>query len=116
MHTAGQRQENAAPLSMNTAESNAVFFLRPPRGFFAACLSFVLFLFGAPSSSYSAESFATWNDGFFHSFSVSDGLSQSSGQDILQDSAGRLWIGTQDGLNRITGAGFRVYRKEEGNP
>ncbi len=116
MHTAGQRQENAAPLSMNTAESNAVFSLRPPRGFFAACLSFVLFLFGAPSSSYSAESFATWNDGFFHSFSVADGLSQSSGQDILQDSLGRLWIGTQDGLNRFTGAGFRVYRKEEGNP
>lgn len=68
------------------------------------------------SSSASARIFATENDGFFRSFSVSDGLSQSTGQDILQDSLGHLWIGTQDGLNRLTGNGFRVYRREEGNP
>jgi len=59
--------------------------------------------------------FVTENDGFFHSFGVSDGLSQSTGQDILQDSFGRLWVGTQDGLNRYQGNGFRVYRRDDSN-
>jgi diguanylate cyclase (GGDEF)-like protein len=57
--------------------------------------------------------FVTENDGFFHSFGVPDGLSQSTGQDILQDSFGRLWVGTQDGLDRHLGNGFRVYRRDD---
>ena len=73
----------------------------------------LLVLSGSPVRG---ETFATENDGVFVSFSVADGLSQSTGQDILQDSFGHLWIGTQDGLNRLTGNGFRVYRREEGNP
>ena len=86
---------------------------------FFPALAVLLFPLLAPlplPSSASAWTFATENDGFFRSFSVSDGLSQSTGQDILQDSFGHLWIGTQDGLNRLTGNGFRVYRREEGNP
>ena len=62
------------------------------------------------------ETFATENDGVFVSFSVADGLSQSTGQDVLQDASGHLWVGTQDGLNLFTGNGFRVFRRDPEDP
>lgn len=47
--------------------------------------------------------------------SVSDGLSDSSVSCLFQDSQGRLWIGTWDGLNLYTGTTCRKFRYIPGN-
>jgi PAS domain S-box-containing protein len=46
----------------------------------------------------------------FVRLSIQDGLSQGSGQAIIQDRRGFIWIGTEDGLNRYDGYRFRVFR------
>lgn len=43
------------------------------------------------------------------SYSVVDGLSQTSINAIYQDSKGYLWIGTQGGLNRYDGYKFKTF-------
>jgi signal transduction histidine kinase/ligand-binding sensor domain-containing protein len=48
----------------------------------------------------------------FHNYSPVDGLSQATGVTITQDRAGFLWIGTQDGLNRFDGHGFKIYKHD----
>ncbi len=45
-----------------------------------------------------------------------EGLSSNWVQAILQDHQGFLWFGTQDGLNRYDGAGFKVYRHDPHDP
>ena len=39
----------------------------------------------------------------FRTLSVDDGLSQSTVLAMAQDPLGRIWMGTQDGLNRYDG-------------
>ncbi len=51
----------------------------------------------------------------FEHISLEQGLSQSVINVIFQDSMGFLWIGTEDGLNRYDGYGFKVYKPEEEN-
>jgi signal transduction histidine kinase/ligand-binding sensor domain-containing protein/DNA-binding response OmpR family regulator len=45
----------------------------------------------------------------FHHLETSDGLSNNSVRTIMKDSYGFLWIGTESGLNRYDGYGFKVY-------
>ena len=52
----------------------------------------------------------------FERLSLEEGLSQSVVHAILQDQAGFLWIGTDDGLNRYDGYEFKVYKPETNNP
>ncbi|MBN4065783.1 SpoIIE family protein phosphatase [Candidatus Amoebophilus asiaticus] len=52
----------------------------------------------------------------FEHFTLSEGLSQSTVNCILQDSKGFLWIGTQDGLNKYDGYGFTVYKPDPEDP
>ena len=52
----------------------------------------------------------------FRTLSVNDGLSQSTVLAIAQDPLGRIWMGTQDGLNCYDGYSFRVYRHVEEDP
>jgi hypothetical protein len=52
----------------------------------------------------------------FERVSIEHGLSQSCVQCILQDSSGFMWFGTENGLNRYDGYGFKVYWYELGNP
>lgn len=51
----------------------------------------------------------------FERITHAQGLSQLTGNAILQDSHGFLWIGTNDGLNRFDGYNFRVFRKIHGD-
>lgn len=46
----------------------------------------------------------------FDSYSVNEGLSQSSVSDIIQDNQGFMWIATLDGVNRFDGYVFNEYR------
>jgi len=46
----------------------------------------------------------------FEHISVNEGLSQSSGRVLFQDSKGFIWCGTQDGLNKFDGYQFKTYR------
>jgi ligand-binding sensor domain-containing protein len=49
----------------------------------------------------------------FENYSSEQGLSQNSGYALTQDKQGFIWIGTQDGLNRFDGNGFKVFRNEQ---
>ena len=54
----------------------------------------------------------TGKDLRFENISVNDGLSQSTGRVVIQDSKGFIWIGTQDGLNKFDGRSFMVYNND----
>lgn len=43
---------------------------------------------------------------------VAEGLPSSAAYKVLQDHEGFMWIGTQDGLARYDGVGFRVFRHD----
>lgn len=50
----------------------------------------------------------------FHHLTTEDGLSNSTVSAILKDSYGFLWVGTESGLNRYDGYGFKIYTTEPG--
>ena len=52
----------------------------------------------------------------FRTYSNSEGLSQPTALAMAQDNAGFLWVGTQDGLNRFDGYGFKVYKHDRSDP
>ncbi|MBB3188470.1 hybrid sensor histidine kinase/response regulator [Microbacter margulisiae] len=52
----------------------------------------------------------------FHHLQTDDGLSNSHVNAILKDSYGFLWIGTESGLDRYDGYGFKVYTNRPNTP
>lgn len=52
----------------------------------------------------------------FRHLSVNEGLSQSAVFCVTQDSAGYIWVGTADGLNRYNGYEFIHFRNRPGDP
>ncbi len=49
----------------------------------------------------------------FEHLSMKDGLSMNPVMDIIQDSKGFLWFGTQDGLNKYDGYSFKVFKTSD---
>ena len=52
----------------------------------------------------------------FHHITSTDGLSHPIVNDILQDSTGFMWFGTQNGLNRYDGYEMTTYRTRSEDP
>ncbi|NCT68680.1 MAG: response regulator [Rhodanobacteraceae bacterium] len=52
----------------------------------------------------------------FMRLGVEDGLPSSVTYKVTQDQDGFLWFGTQDGLARYDGVGFRVFRHDPADP
>ncbi|HAN00199.1 MAG TPA: hybrid sensor histidine kinase/response regulator [Marinilabiliales bacterium] len=52
----------------------------------------------------------------FHHLKTENGLSNNSVKTFLKDSYGFLWIGTESGLNRYDGYGFKVYSSQPEMP
>lgn len=52
----------------------------------------------------------------FDHLGLEQGLSQNSVHVIFQDSAGFLWFGTEDGLNRYDGYTFKTFKPEPDSP
>jgi len=51
-----------------------------------------------------------YRDGVFRAFSAADGLTNAFVRSVEQDSKGQIWIGTDDGLFRLSGGTVRAYR------
>ncbi len=51
----------------------------------------------------------------FERISVENGLSQNTVYTILRDHKGFMWFGTEDGLNRFDGYGFKVFTNDVGD-
>ena len=49
---------------------------------------------------------------YFRNLGLTEGLSHSTVNVIMQDKIGFLWFGTKDGLNRFDGVNFRIFKKE----
>lgn len=47
----------------------------------------------------------------FKALTISEGLSQNTVVDIVQDSLGFMWFATKDGLNRYDGNNFKIFNK-----
>jgi diguanylate cyclase (GGDEF)-like protein len=53
---------------------------------------------------------------YFEHLGVRDGLSQSSGNVVYQDTQGFIWIGTESGLNRYDGQEIQRYQHRRDDP
>lgn len=51
----------------------------------------------------------------FESIGLDEGLSQGKINSLIQDAAGFIWIGTDDGLNRYNGYEFEIFRHQTKN-
>jgi signal transduction histidine kinase/ligand-binding sensor domain-containing protein len=51
----------------------------------------------------------------FSHLTTDDGLPENTGQAILQDNQGFIWIGTQNGLARFDGFNFTVFKHQNGD-
>ncbi len=51
---------------------------------------------------------------YFDNYSVKEGLSQSKVYDLIQDSAGFIWLGTASGVSIFDGKTFRNYTADDG--
>ena len=73
-----------------------------------ACLALLATLGPRPAAALPAAPAAALD---LQHYGLDDGLSQNAVTAMVQDPRGFLWWGTQDGLNRFDGQGFRVLRE-----
>ena len=84
-------------------DSNFIFKNKPAPGKRISTIYCLVLLAAAvvhPLPGYS-------NDHGFQNISIDDGLSQNSISCILQDRSHFMWFGSEDGLNRYDGYGFK---------
>src|SRR5690349_6785880 len=84
------------------------------RGAKPSVMSFARAVFAALSLALACVASATPPLAVQH-YSLEEGLSQQSVISIVQDSAGFMWFGTEDGLNRFDGYEFRQLRHDRAN-
>jgi signal transduction histidine kinase/ligand-binding sensor domain-containing protein/CheY-like chemotaxis protein/AraC-like DNA-binding protein len=61
----------------------------------------------------SVEALAQSDTFRFTHFTTRNGLSRNYIKTVLQDHRGYLWLGTNDGLNRYDGYGFKIYQADQ---
>ncbi len=71
---------------------------------------YILFLYLCIALSAAAQSFCQ-----IRHFSVNNGLSQGSVEDIIQDAKGILWLSTWNGLDKFDGYTFKNYKAFPGD-
>lgn len=52
----------------------------------------------------------------FKNIGIDEGLSQSTVSCVFQDHMGYMWVGTNDGLNRLDGHNIKIYKAQQNNP
>jgi len=70
----------------------------------------------AASAANPADDAQLYTTPYFQALGVTAGMPSSRIYKTVQDRDGYLWFGTQDGLARYDGVGFRVYRHDPKNP
>lgn len=70
-------------------------------------LTALLLVPGSPASAKNAHT-------YFRTYTINEGLNSNSIYGIVQDSAGFIWLGTNNGLCRFDGKQFRQFRKNDG--
>lgn len=70
----------------------------------------ILFVFTEPATAQIKEHLN------FNKITHRNGLSQSTGQAIIQDHEGYMWFGTHDGLNKYDGYNMTVYKHDPDDP
>jgi diguanylate cyclase (GGDEF)-like protein len=80
------------------------------------CLLLLWPVAGVAGDSVQRRWTAYANPAPFEHVSVEHGLSQSTVRWILQDKQGFLWFGTDSGLDRYDGNGFRVFKPDIESP
>ncbi|MEH6537128.1 MAG: two-component regulator propeller domain-containing protein [Psychroserpens sp.] len=85
-----------------------IFNFRNPWQIFVALYFCLITLFSSSALAQSNK------DAFrIKQFTLEDGLSQVSTNDLLLDKFGFVWIATQDGLNRFDGNEFKYFKHSE---
>lgn len=73
--------------------------------------SFIIFVVGFLCMVNTIQG-QNYHDLQFEHITNEQGLSQSTGNDILQDHQGFMWFGTSDGLNKFDGHEIKVYKED----
>ncbi len=86
-----------------------IYFIQTSSSFRQSFKIIVGFLLFFALSSFHSENIR------FDYLNVSNGLSQNSVTALAQDSIGRIWIGTRDGLNVYDGTKIKIFRQIRAN-
>ena len=70
----------------------------------------------AASAGSSGDDAQLYTTPYFQTLGIAAGMPSSRVYKTVQDRDGYLWFGTQDGLARYDGVGFRVYRHDPKDP
>lgn len=86
--------------------------MRSVRGWFLATMQAALLAVLAAVGARAASAPPLLETPRLRMYGVADGLPSSSVNAIAQDGQGYLWLGTDDGLARFDGVGFKVWRHD----